>query len=148
MWRAVKVTSSSTLPNSSHHSHNLYTTTATYKRIGILYTMLGGFYSDLPYCLPPEMIILPPHPLLVSGQKVPRWLHPPFANPFLFSRPYANPNSRSPNPPKVQKLNFSLMKNTNPNPNMALFYPASVIKEYDPARPNDYEDYCTTVEAS
>ncbi|CAN4080273.1 unnamed protein product [Withania somnifera] len=72
----------------------------------------------------------------------PTALRKPFAPPQTLLRPPPKPK---PLPSPAQKPN----ENTNPNPNFrtASFQPAlvavtsSVLEEYDPARPNDYEDY-------
>ncbi|CAN4081948.1 unnamed protein product [Withania somnifera] len=69
-------------------------------------------------------------------------LRKPFAPPQTLLRPQPKPK---PQPAPAQKPN----ENTNPNPNFRTtsFQPAlvavtsSVLEEYDPARPNDYEDY-------
>ncbi|PHU25829.1 DNA-damage-repair/toleration protein, chloroplastic [Capsicum chinense] len=109
--------------------------------------MLGGLYGDLP---PPSSSgddDKPPNATTAniwssSAKMAPSALRKPFAPPQTLLRPQPKPK---PQPSSAQKPN----ENTNPNPNFAAtsFQPAlvavtsSVLEEYDPARPNDYEDY-------
>ncbi|XP_009592306.1 DNA-damage-repair/toleration protein DRT111, chloroplastic [Nicotiana tomentosiformis] len=115
--------------------------------------MLGGLYGDLP---PPSSSGDDDKPSNSTSANVwssstkmaPPALRKTFAPPQTLLRPQPKPKpqpslSAAPKP-------IPLDENTNPNPTLSAtssFQPAlvavtsSVLEEYDPARPNDYEEY-------
>lgn len=108
--------------------------------------MLGGLYGDLP---PPSSSAEDDKPTATTNvwsstsKLAPPTLRKPFAPPQTILKTQTKPKPQS-----VPKA--TLDENNNPNPNIispAVFQPAlvgvtsSVVEEYDPARPNDYEEY-------
>ncbi|KAK4347421.1 hypothetical protein RND71_033760 [Anisodus tanguticus] len=105
--------------------------------------MLGGLYGDLP---PPSssgddnklINATTANVWSSSGKMAPTALRKPLAPPQTLLRPQAKPKPQPSTAPKLEP---------DPNPTFATFQPAlvavtsSVLEEYDPARPNDYEDY-------
>ncbi|PIN07330.1 mRNA splicing factor [Handroanthus impetiginosus] len=116
--------------------------------------MLGGLYGDLP---PPSSATddsstttSTTNVWSSSVKMAPPTLRKPFPPPQTILRPqHAKPKQSQPT--SVSKHTTTAQatadENTNPNPSTASFQPAlvgvtsSVVEEYDPARPNDYEDY-------
>ncbi|XP_047972547.1 DNA-damage-repair/toleration protein DRT111, chloroplastic [Salvia hispanica] len=106
--------------------------------------MLGGLYGDLP---PPSSKAddnsTTTNVWSSSAKMAPPTLRKPFAPPQTILRP--KPPHPKPIPPPLS--NKPADENRNPNPTAAAFQPAlvgvtsSVVEEYDPARPNDYEEY-------
>ncbi|GER24641.1 splicing factor 45 [Striga asiatica] len=111
--------------------------------------MVGGLYGDLP----------PPSSAAEDGgattsttnvwsssvKMVPPTLRKPLP-PQTILRPQ-HPKHKQSQPKLTTTSHPNADENTNPNPSSASFQPAlvgvtsSVVDEYDPARPNDYEDY-------
>ncbi|KAL2541699.1 mRNA splicing factor [Abeliophyllum distichum] len=117
--------------------------------------MLDGLCGDLLHHHLPWMTAPPLHPQLMSGRVAPRWPYPPYANPFSTPDHSQDSTGRNPEPnstiskgPITHDTSIIPDEHTNSNPTTASFQPtlvgvnSSVIEEYDPARPNDYEDYC------
>ncbi|CAA0823756.1 DNA-damage-repair/toleration protein DRT111-chloroplastic [Striga hermonthica] len=111
--------------------------------------MVGGLYGDLP----------PPSSAAEDGgattsatniwsssvKMVPPTLRKPQPPQTILRPPHTKPKQSQPKLTTTAPQNAD--ENTNPNPSTASFQPAlvgvtsSVVDEYDPARPNDYEDY-------
>ncbi|KAK6154833.1 hypothetical protein DH2020_009081 [Rehmannia glutinosa] len=116
--------------------------------------MLGGLYGDLP---PPSSTgddssttTSASNVWSSSAKMAPPTLRKPFPPPQTILRPqHAKPKPSQPS--TSSKLTTivqpSADENRNPNPTTVSFQPAlvgvtsSVVEEYDPARPNDYEEY-------
>ncbi|KAL2474914.1 DNA-damage-repair/toleration protein [Abeliophyllum distichum] len=117
--------------------------------------MLGGLYGDLP---PPSSTTddsstttSTTNVWSSSAKMAPPTLRKPFPPPQTILRTQQQkpkPNSTISRGPITHSTSVISDEHTNPNPATASFQPAlvgvnsSVIEEYDPARPNDYEDYC------
>ncbi|VFR03054.1 unnamed protein product [Cuscuta campestris] len=111
--------------------------------------MVGGLFGDLP---PPSSSTEQDEKSAAgsvwsssTAKMAPSALRKPFAAPHTALRPQT---LLKPKPPKPDPNQTN--ENTNPNPNShppASFQPAlvaitsTVLDEYDPARPNDYEEY-------
>ncbi|GAB2234333.1 hypothetical protein Drorol1_Dr00003581 [Drosera rotundifolia] len=111
--------------------------------------MLGGLYGDLP---PPSTTTdaaatKPPQPAAAAIWSSAAKFAPPTLRKPQSTTTTTTPTSHLPKPHKT-------LTNPNPNPNQpppqtsaSSFQPAlvgvtaSVVEEYDPARPNDYEEY-------
>ncbi|KAL7142447.1 hypothetical protein ABFS83_08G124200 [Erythranthe nasuta] len=110
--------------------------------------MLGGLYGDLP---PPSSTAddsstttSASNVWSSSAKMAPPTLRKPFPPPQTILRP----QHAKPKPAVIKHTTQSAAdENRNPNPSTASFHPAlvgvtsSVVEEYDPARPNDYEEY-------
>ncbi|KAK4440227.1 DNA-damage-repair/toleration protein, chloroplastic [Sesamum alatum] len=116
--------------------------------------MLGGLYGDLP---PPSSATddtstttSATNVWSSSVKMAPPTLRKPLPTPQTILRP-PNPKPKQSQTTTVSKNTIATqpptVENTNPNPSTSAFQPAlvgvtsSVLEEYDPARPNDYEDY-------
>ncbi|KAL0442452.1 UNVERIFIED_CONTAM: DNA-damage-repair/toleration protein, chloroplastic [Sesamum latifolium] len=116
--------------------------------------MLGGLYGDLP----PPSSATDDSSTTTSATNV--WSSSVKMAPPTLRKPLPPSQTilRPPNPKPKQSQITTVSKNTiaiqppavdnpNPNPTTSAFQPAlvgvtsSVLEEYDPARPNDYEDY-------
>ncbi|XP_051136201.1 DNA-damage-repair/toleration protein DRT111, chloroplastic isoform X2 [Andrographis paniculata] len=118
--------------------------------------MLGGLYGDLP---PPSSsadenstTTSTSNVWSSSAKMAPPTLRKPFPPPQTILRPqHAKPRPATAQPTTVTKTTVTSHsiadENRNPNPTPASFQPAlvgvtsSVVEEYDPSRPNDYEEY-------
>ncbi|KAL0305427.1 UNVERIFIED_CONTAM: DNA-damage-repair/toleration protein, chloroplastic [Sesamum radiatum] len=115
--------------------------------------MLGGLYGDLP----PPSSATDDSSTTTSATNVwsssvkmaPPTLRKPVAPPHTILRP-PNPKPKQSQTTTVSKNTIAIqpvVENTSHNPTTSSFQPAlvgvtsSVLEEYDPARPNDYEDY-------
>ncbi|CAA2980172.1 DNA-damage-repair/toleration protein DRT111, chloroplastic-like [Olea europaea var. sylvestris] len=117
--------------------------------------MLVGLYGDLP---PPSSTTDDSSATTAttnvwssSAKMAPPTVRKPFPPPQTILRtqqPKPKPNSTISKGPATYTTSAISDENTNPNPATASFQPAlvgvtsSVVKEYDPGRPNDYENYC------
>ncbi|KAL6546319.1 hypothetical protein OROMI_022040 [Orobanche minor] len=111
--------------------------------------MLGGLYGDLP---PPSSTsddgaaTSTANVWSSSVKMAPSTLRKPFPPAQTIIRPQ-HPKPKQSQPKLITATQPNTDENTNPNPSTASFHPAlvavtsSVVDEYDPARPNDYEDY-------
>ncbi|GFQ08234.1 DNA-damage-repair/toleration protein drt111 chloroplastic [Phtheirospermum japonicum] len=112
--------------------------------------MLGGLYGDLP---PPSSsaddgatTTSTTNVWSSSVKMAPAALRKPIPPPQTILRPQHS-KPKQPQPKLTTTTHPNADENTNPNPTAASFQPAlvgvtsSVADEYDPARPNDYEDY-------
>ncbi|GER36792.1 splicing factor 45 [Striga asiatica] len=111
--------------------------------------MVGGLYGDLP---PPSSAAedsgattSTTNVWSSSVKMVPPTLRKPQPPQTILRAPHPKP--KQPQPKLTTTAPQNADENTNPNPSTSSFQPAlvgvtsSVIDEYDPARPNDYEDY-------